>query len=67
MLVLSRKQNEAVRIGDSIEVVVSQIRRNRVRLAISAPASVAVHRKEVAVRIAKEHTTPFDQAPRRCG
>jgi carbon storage regulator len=63
MLVLSRKQNEAIRIGDSIEVVVSRIQRNRVRLAITAPASVPVHRREVAVRIDRKRGSPPDESP----
>jgi carbon storage regulator len=58
MLVLSRKQNEAIQIGDSIEIVVSRIQRNRVRLAITAPASVPVHRREVAVRIDTKRGSP---------
>jgi carbon storage regulator len=60
VLVLSRKQNESIRIGDTIEIVVSQIQKNRVRLAISAPPTLAVHRKEVAERIAREDRSPFN-------
>lgn len=46
MLVLSRKQNEGIRIGD-VQVVIVEIRGDKVRLGIEAPASVPVHREEV--------------------
>lgn len=48
MLVLSRKLNESICIGQDIEITVSEIRGNRVRLAISAPREVPVVRREVA-------------------
>jgi carbon storage regulator len=47
MLVLSRKAGECIRIDDQIIVQVVQISRSRVRIAIDAPKSVAVHRLEV--------------------
>lgn len=47
MLVLSRTTDESIMIGDDIEVIVIDVRRNRVRLGISAPRSVPVNRKEV--------------------
>lgn len=46
-LVLSRKQNETVCIGDAITVTVVEIRGDKVRLAIVAPKTVPVHRREV--------------------
>jgi carbon storage regulator len=51
MLVLTRRANERICIGDDIEVVVIGIHGDKVRLAIAAPASVAVHRKEVKDKI----------------
>jgi carbon storage regulator len=51
MLVLSRKLNESILIGDDIEITVSQIQGNRIRLAISAPREVIVMRGEVADRM----------------
>ncbi len=48
MLVLTRKLNESILIGDNIEITVSSIRGKRVRLAISAPEHVPVMRAEVA-------------------
>ena len=48
MLVLSRKPQESIWIGDNIEIVVSSIQGNRVRLGIRAPKSVPIVRDEVA-------------------
>lgn len=47
MLVLSRKKNETLMIGDDIEVCVVEIRGDKVRLGVRAPKSVPVHRREV--------------------
>jgi len=47
MLVLSRKSGECVRIGQSIEVRVLEVRGNRVKLGFSAPADVAIQRDEI--------------------
>ena len=57
MLVLSRKKNESIVIGDSIVVTVVEIRGDRVRLGIEAPREIAVHRKEVAAAIALDEAT----------
>jgi carbon storage regulator len=54
MLVLSRKLSEEIIIGDSIRVVVIEVRGDKVRLGIDAPRSTPVLRKEVADAIAKE-------------
>lgn len=50
MLVLSRRVNDAVLVGDSIRIEVLEIRGGRVRLGITAPPEVPVHRSEVAER-----------------
>ena len=47
MLVLSRKKNETVMIGDDIKVFVIEIRGDQVRLGFEAPKDVPVHRKEI--------------------
>jgi carbon storage regulator len=47
MLVLTRSKDEAIVIGDGIEVTVLEVKGDKVKLGISAPASVPVHRKEV--------------------
>jgi len=47
MLVLSRKTNESIVIGENIVVMVVEIRGDKVRLGIEAPMAVSVHRREV--------------------
>lgn len=47
MLVLTRKSTEAIRIGDNIEISVIAIDGDQVKLGISAPKSVEIHRKEI--------------------
>ena len=47
MLVLSRKKNESIVIGDNIVVKVVEVHGNRVRLGIEAPADVVVNRGEL--------------------
>ena len=54
MLVLSRKRNEQIVIGENIVIVVVDIRGDKVRLGIEAPKSVPVHRKEVYEAIQRE-------------
>jgi carbon storage regulator len=47
MLVLSRKVNEKIMIGDDVVVTVVKIDRNQVRIGISAPGHVPVYREEI--------------------
>ena len=54
MLVLSRKRGESISIGDGIEVEVVDIRGDKVRLGITAPKDVSVHRKEIHELILRE-------------
>jgi len=54
MLVLSRKRDETIVIGDDIRITIVDIRGEKVRLGIDAPASVTVHRQEVYDAIAAE-------------
>jgi carbon storage regulator len=53
MLVLTRKSNESIKIGTEIEIKVIEIRGNAVRLGISAPLEISVHRKEIYEAIQK--------------
>jgi carbon storage regulator len=55
MLVLSRQRDETIMIGDEIEITVVDIRGDKIRLGISAPARIAVHRKEVYEAIGREN------------
>ena len=54
MLVLSRHRDESIMIGEEVEVKIVDIRGNKVRLGITAPKSVAVHRREVYDAIHRE-------------
>ena len=47
MLVLSRKRNESILIGDDITITLIEIRGDKVRLGIEAPKEIPVHRREV--------------------
>ena len=47
MLVLSRKRDERIVIGDNIVITVVDVRGDKVRLGIEAPSEVPVHRQEV--------------------
>ncbi len=55
MLVLARKLNESIMIGDDIEVVVIDIKGDQVKLGIKAPRKVTVHRKEIYQEIKQEN------------
>ncbi len=55
MLVLSRKSNESIMIGDDIEVRVIEITGKSIKLGIEAPKDVVVHRKEVYEAIKDEN------------
>lgn len=54
MLVLSRKRDESILIGDDIVVTLVEIRGDKVRLGIDAPKDVPVHRREVYDAIKRE-------------
>jgi len=56
MLVLSRKKDEKIVIGDSITLMVIEIRGDKVRLGIEAPRDVTVHREEIYEAIRREAT-----------
>ncbi|MFP4143721.1 MAG: carbon storage regulator CsrA [Phycisphaeraceae bacterium] len=55
MLVLSRQRDETIMIGDEIEITVVDIRGDKVRLGITAPRQIQVHRKEVYDSIKREN------------
>ncbi|HQY87823.1 MAG TPA: carbon storage regulator CsrA [Tepidisphaeraceae bacterium] len=55
MLVLSRQKDEVVMIGDNVEVTIVDIRGDKVRLGITAPKSLPVHRREVWLAIKAEN------------
>lgn len=56
MLVLSRQRDESIIIGDDIEIVIVDVRGDKVRLGINAPREISVHRKEIYDAIQREKT-----------
>jgi len=55
MLVLARRLNESIMIGDDIEIVIIDIKGDQVKLGIKAPRKVTVHRKEIYQEIKQEN------------
>ncbi|NLY89964.1 MAG: carbon storage regulator CsrA [Firmicutes bacterium] len=55
MLVLTRKTNESIMIGDEIKVTVVEVRGDQVKLGITAPKRISVHREEIFRAIQKEN------------
>lgn len=60
MLVISRKLNESIVIGDNIVVMVVQIRGEKVRLGIQTPEGMTVHRREIYEAVRRPTTSPDD-------
>jgi carbon storage regulator len=55
MLVFTRKRDEAIMIGDGIEIRVLRVGKDGVRIGVQAPASISVHRREVYDQIRDEN------------
>ena len=55
MLVLGRKKGETIIVNDDIEITVTSIEGDMVRLGINAPKQVTIHRKEVYLEIQEEN------------
>ncbi len=64
MLVLTRKLNESIMIGHDVKITVVDVRGDQVKLGISAPRQISVHREEVYLEIQREHkgVSPADVA-----
>jgi len=65
MLVLTRKRDEAIIIGDDIEIIISEISEDKVKIAIKAPKNVKIFRKELIKAVGDENvksaeTSSFD-------
>jgi carbon storage regulator len=63
MLVLSRKKDEKIVIGDNISIMVVEIRGDKVRLGIEAPREISVHRREVYDAIKRKESEETESAP----
>ena len=63
MLTLTRKVGESIRIGDDIQIVVKEIRKNQVRIGIIAPREVKIYREEVYQNIVAENRLASQAAP----
>jgi carbon storage regulator len=62
MLVLSRKINQSIMIGDDIRIVVVGVDRDQVKVGIEAPRQVPVHRSEIYDEIQRSNQSAADSA-----
>jgi len=63
MLVLSRKLNQAIMVGDNVRIVVVSVDRDQVKLGIDAPREIPVHRSEVYDEIQRVNRAAAGQIP----
>jgi carbon storage regulator len=55
VLILTRKINQSIMIGDQIEIIVVEVRGDQVKLGIKAPKNISVHRSEVYKEIQEQN------------
>jgi carbon storage regulator len=74
MLVLSRQRDESIMIGDDVEITIVDVRGDKVRLGITAPKHIPVHRREIYDAIQREkaqksegevQASPVSEAPEK--
>jgi carbon storage regulator len=63
MLVLSRQRDESIMIGDDVEITIVDVRGDKVRLGITAPKQIPVHRREIYDAIQREKAQKEGEAP----
>ncbi len=61
MLVLSRRKDETIMIGDDVEITIVDIKGDTVRVGIQAPRTISVHRKEIYEAIQAENIAAASQ------
>ncbi len=64
MLVLTRKSEEGIRIGDDIRIVIVEVKENQVKIGIEAPLELAVHRDEIYKKIQEENIRAAALSPK---
>ena len=62
MLVLTRKTNQSIMIGDDVEVTVLAVAKDKIRIGITAPREISVFRKEVYLSMKGEASEAADDA-----
>ena len=67
MLVLTRKLNESIMIGDEVEITVVDIKGDAIKLGIDAPKDIKVHRKEIFLAIQQENIDAAKASIERIG
>lgn len=55
MLVLTRKLNESIMIGNDIEITILAVEGEQIKLGINAPKNIEIHRKEIYLSIQHEN------------
>lgn len=65
MLVLTRKIDESIIIGDNVKITVVEVRGDQVKIGITAPRDIAVHREEIYKEIQEENrrAAAMEKAP----
>jgi carbon storage regulator len=64
MLILTRKKDEAIRLGEDIRIVLVQIKGGQVRLGIECPSSMRVLREELYEAVRQENMNAVSVAPK---
>ena len=63
MLVLTRKANQSIMIGDEIEIIISEIKGDQVKIGVRAPKNVGVYRKEIYEEIREANVEAINSKP----